>query len=103
MQMVRNISINTYRIRSTFWRVSAVPSSFIAVMKWDAETKAAVKVTEVNIVSRTKFVLTPAMVKRRNRKNHARKSKAMAFWNSFVVVYSEFTKNAGVIVAAYEK
>jgi hypothetical protein len=27
----------------------------------------------------------------------------MAFWNSFVVVYSEFTKNAGVIVAAYEK
>jgi hypothetical protein len=90
-------------MRSTFWRLSAVPSLPIAVMKWDAETNAAVSVTEVNIVSRTKFVLIPAMVKRRNRKNHARKSKAMAFWNSFVVVYPEFTENAGVIVVAYEK
>jgi hypothetical protein len=43
------------------------------------------------------------MVKSKNRKNHARKSKAMALWNSFVVVYPEFTENAGVMVVAYEK
>ena len=40
--------------------------------------KAAVTVTNVNIETRIKFVLVPAIVKRRKRKHHASKRKAIA-------------------------
>jgi hypothetical protein len=71
-----------------------VVSSFLVAANWEAEIKAAVIVTDMNIESNTIFVLVLVAITTRKRRHQPENRKTVTLWNFPKLENSENSSSA---------